>query len=242
MSADSAPDGLVLREVAVDDFRAVDTVADLHMELLGFGPMAGLGWRFVRNACYAPLLESGTLRVVLAQVDGAPAGFIAFTPQSIGFHRNGLSRHWMRAGFEVLRAIVTAPQRAMKVLRALRVLLSRRAEIALGTDPLGEVVCVAVRKEFLAPAFVRRSGLRLSETLIRHASAELARAGARQMRMIVDADNRPVLMLYHLMGAKFEPYAQAGEPKVHVWFDLPDPDAASPPARTAAQGKQSGGA
>ncbi|MGH8186276.1 MAG: hypothetical protein ACREUC_06910, partial [Steroidobacteraceae bacterium] len=138
-------------------------------------------------------------------------------------HRGGLARHWFQAGMVLAWSLLTRPARILKLMRALKVLWSRRGETVLGTDPLGEVVCIAVRKQYLAPAFIRKSGVRLSEFLIRHAQEKLASAGATKMRMIVDADNKPVLMLYHLMGAHFEPYEQAGEPRVHVWFDVGAP-------------------
>jgi hypothetical protein len=209
-----------LREVPADDARGLDAIADLHMELLDYGPMAGLGWRFVRDVCYQAHMQDKLLRVALATVNGEPAGFVAYTSLSISFHRSGLAQHWFKAGLVLAYSLITRPARILKLARALKVLWSRRGETVLGADPLGEVVCVAVRKKFLAPAFVRASGIRLSEYLIGYAREQLAKLGATRMRMIVDADNKPVLMLYHLMGAHFEPYEQAGEPRVHVWFEL----------------------
>lgn len=41
--APPGPAAWVLREVRPDDSAGLDTISDLHMELLGFGPMAG-GW------------------------------------------------------------------------------------------------------------------------------------------------------------------------------------------------------
>jgi len=215
-----------LHEVKADDKARLDAIADLHMELLDYGPMAGLGWRFVRDVCYAAHMRENLLKVDLVTVDDEPAGFIAYTPYSIGFHREGLGKHWFLAGFVLARSLIARPSRMAKLGRALKVLWSRRGETVLGEDPLGEVVCVAVRKKYLAPSFVRKSGIRLSEFLIRHAQRELPKSGARKLRMIVDADNKPVLMLYHLMGAHFEPYEQAGEPRVHVWFDLAEEEQA----------------
>jgi len=214
-----------LREIAPGDQHGLDAVADLHMELLDYGPMAALGRQFVRDICYAAHMREDLLKVALATVDGEAAGFIAYTPFSIGFHRGGLAKHWFQAGMVLAWSLLARPARVLKLMRALKVLWSRRGETVLGEDPLGEVVCVAVRKQYLAPAFIRKSGVRLSEFLIRHAQEKLATAGATKMRMIVDADNKPVLMLYHLMGAHFEPYEQAGEPRVHVWFDVGDPKA-----------------
>lgn len=212
-----------LREIAADDDHGLDRIADLHMELLGFGPMAGLGWRFVRDICYAAHMEDGLLRVALVEVDGDPAGFVAYTSQSIGFHRAGLKQHLFRAGYGVALSLLRDPRRIGKLMHALRVLMSRRGETVLGEDPLGEVVCIAARKQYLTPAFVRLSGLKLSQTLIAYAQGRLKHSGTDKVRMVVNADNRPVLMLYHLMGAHFEPYEQAGVPQVHVWFDLEKP-------------------
>jgi hypothetical protein len=213
-----------LREIAPGDRAGLDAVADLHMELLHYGPMAALGRQFVRDICYAALMRDDLLKVVLATVDGQPAGFVAYTPYSIGFHRGGLAKHWFQAGMVLAWSLLSRPARIPKLLRALKVLWSRRGETVLGSDPLGEVVCIAVRKPYLAATFIRKSGVRLSEFLIRHAQEKLATAGATKMRMIVDADQKPVLMLYHLMGAHFEPYEQAGEPRVHVWFDVGPPE------------------
>jgi ribosomal protein S18 acetylase RimI-like enzyme len=218
MTGSSASSPVELRELKADS-PALEHIADLHMELLDYGPMAALGRRFVRDICYRAHMREDLLRVVLATIDGQPAGFVAYTPYSIGFHRGVLSKYWFKAGLVLATSLIERPSRVLKVARAIRVLLSRRGETVLGSDPLGEVVCVAVRKQYLAPKFVRATGVRLSELLIRHAQQKLAEAGATRMRMIVDADNKPVLMLYHLMGAHFEPYEQAGEPRVHVWFD-----------------------
>ena len=42
------------------------------------------------------------------------------------------------------------------------------------------------------------------------------------MRMLVGAGNKPVLMLYHLLGAHFRDYELGGTPVVEVAFDLTD--------------------
>ncbi|MDJ0927462.1 MAG: GNAT family N-acetyltransferase [Gammaproteobacteria bacterium] len=192
------------------------------MELLDFGPMAALGPRFIREICYALHVKDGTLRVALYTVDDEPAGFVAYTNQSISFHRDSLRRHWPYTIWTLLVSLVQDPRRLIALIRALRTVGSRRSEQELAHDPLGEVVCVAVRPEFLTTKFVRRTGLRISEELIRYAAEKLRHMGVDKMRMIVDDDNRPVLFLYHRLGASFEDYEQAGEPKVHVWFDLND--------------------
>jgi SAM-dependent methyltransferase/ribosomal protein S18 acetylase RimI-like enzyme len=211
-----------LREIDPQDRHGLEQIAALHMELLDYGPMAGLGKRFVREICYQAHMQDEMLRVVLAEVDGQPAGFVAYTPHSLSFHRSGLSKHFFRAGFETAWALLSQPSRIVRLVRALRVLGSRRLEVKRDDEDLGEVVCIAVRPQYLAPAFARKTKLRISEILVRHAARYLRRAGLARMRMLVDADNKPVLMLYHFLGAHFRDYSLGGEPMVEVTFDLDD--------------------
>lgn len=208
------------REIRPQDSAGLAMVASMHMELLGFGPMAGLGERFIREICYRTHMQDECLRVVVATVDGRPAGFVAYTPFSASFHRNGLSRHLVRVGLETTLAIVMRPSRLLKLVRALRVLGSRRAETHRIDDSMGEVVCVAVRPEYLRADVTRSLGVRLSESLIMLAADYLRRCGIERIRMIVDADNRSVLVLYHLLGASFANYRLGGEPVVEVTFEL----------------------
>lgn len=219
-----------LTEVLPNDAAGLDAIADLHMELLGYGPMAGLGGRFVREVCYRAHMHEGVLRVMLARVDGVAAGFVAVTPYSLSFHRSGLRQHALLAGWETLRAVASRPGRIAKLVRALRVLGSRRHEVERKEEALGEVVCIAVRPQFLTGRFQRESGLRLSQLLVQRSADYLRRAGVEDMRMLVDADNRPVLMLYHLMGAQFKVYELGGEPMTEVWFDLRNDRLAADPA------------
>jgi ribosomal protein S18 acetylase RimI-like enzyme len=131
-----------------------------------------------------------------------------------------MRRSWFTAAVELVKAGLRQWRTPGKVLRAVRVLLSRRQEEQQAPDANGEVVCVAVRPAYLQPKFARTTGLRASEELVCYAGRELARERVAGMRMLVDADNKPVLFLYHRLGARFEPYEQAGEPMVQVWFDL----------------------
>ena len=104
--------------------------------------------------------------------------------------------------------------------RAVRLMFSRRAELNLGRDPLGEVLAIGVLPAYLTPEFVRRTGVRIGDELVAHAASYFRRAGVDRMRMVVEAHNKPALLFYHRLGGRFEPYEHAGEPMVHVWFDL----------------------
>lgn len=223
-----------IREVAHTDSQEMDTVADLHIELLGFGPMAGLGRRFVKDACYVNNMLDGQLKVAVYEIDGEIAGFVAYTHQSISFHRTSLRKHWARTVYTLLLSLLERPTRVVALVRALAVLGSRRSEnVTVGSDPMGEVVCIAVRPEFTKREYALHNGARPGDSLVSYAGQNLLALGVDEMRMLVDADNKAVLFLYHQLGATFEKYQQAGEPMVQVWFKLPDLVRARPSALAA---------
>jgi ribosomal protein S18 acetylase RimI-like enzyme len=209
-----------IREIQQTDRAGFLAVGEIHMEQLGFGPMAGLGERFVREICYERPVQDENLRLAVCEVDGETAGFVAYTDRSITFHRSAFRRHWIYAGWLTALSLLERPARLKALWRALRVIGSRRGEIRVGSDPMGEVAAIAVRPRYLTGAFVRASGIRVSDELVRYAARRLRDLGVDEMRMLVDADNKAALFLYHRLGAKFEDYSQAGEPMVQVWFDL----------------------
>jgi SAM-dependent methyltransferase len=225
--------GLRIREVKADDAAGLDLVASLHMELLGFGTMAGLGHEFVREACYRANMIGGALRVFVAEIDGEAAGFAAVTPLARSFHRHGLAGQKGRVAWHTAKALVAKPSRMAALLRSLGELGSRREEQHEEREP-GEVVCIAGRQKYLTARFTRARGIRLSEALVRHCAAYLLRAGTLKMRMLVTADNRPVLMLYHFLGAQFRDVRLGATPNVEVTFDLATGRLASPAPLPAA--------
>jgi len=210
-----------IREITHEDKSEMDAVADLHVELLGFGPMAGLGRRFIKDACYTNNMMGGQLKVAIYEIDGVAGGFVAYTDQSISFHRTSLKKHWVRTAFTLMLSLLEDPRRLASLARALAVLGSRRTEHGIvGSDPMGEVVCVAVRPKYLIAEYRLANGSRPGESLIAYSAHQLTDLGVDEMRMLVDADNKAVLFLYQALGARIEQYEQAGEPMFQVWFDL----------------------
>jgi len=199
----------------------VASITGLHLELLGHGPMARLGELFLRRFCYGVLLRDGLMRAALFEVDGRPAGFVAYTSRSITFHREAIRRHWAYVAWLIALSVVRDPRLVAHLLKAARLMFSRRAELDLGRDPLGEVLAIGVLPEYRTPEFVHRTGLRVGEELIAHVMSYFRSVGVDRARMVVEAHNKPALLFYHRLGGRgFDPYEHAGEPMVQVWFDL----------------------
>ena len=209
-----------VREVDPRCQQDVHELTRLHMLLLGHGPMAQLGEFFLRRFCYTVLIKEGLMRAALFEVEGRSAGFVAYTPWSITFHRRAIAKHWLYVGFLVAVSFLRDPRLLRRLVKAMKLMVSRRSEVALGRDPQGEIVAIGVLSEFRSPRFLRETGLRISEALVAYAVSYFRRAGIGEMRMIVEATNKPTLFLYHSLGARFEPYEQMGEPMIHVRFDL----------------------
>jgi ribosomal protein S18 acetylase RimI-like enzyme len=182
--------------------------------------MAKLGELFIREIGYRINLETGRMKAALYEVDGRPVGFIGYTPFSVTFHRDALRSRWGYATLVLALSILREPRRLLRLPKVMRVMSSRREELKLGDEPLAELVAIGVLPAFRSPDFVRREGLHIAEELVTHAASYFRAMGISRMRCIVDAGNKPALLFYHGLGAILEPYEQAGERAVHVWFDL----------------------
>jgi len=73
------PVGYRIREIDPAGRQDIATVSRLHLVLLDWGPMARFGEFFLRRFCYTVLLRDGLMRAALFEVDGRPAGFVAYT-------------------------------------------------------------------------------------------------------------------------------------------------------------------
>jgi ribosomal protein S18 acetylase RimI-like enzyme len=216
----TGPATVRIRAVGPEDRSALHAVAVLHEELLPFGPLAALGADFLRVVCYQAPVRDGLLAVGLAEADGRPAGFVAYTADSERFHAEAMKRHVLLAGFQLVLALAKDPRRLKAVPRILRVLRSRVNDGEDRSD-VGEVIGVGVRPEYLTPKFRKRTGRWLSKDLIGHAAEAVQATGKQKLRMFVAAENSRTLLLYQLLGAEFERLEHGGEPTVAVTFTLP---------------------
>lgn len=212
-----------IREIGARDREDLAKVAKLHMEFLSFGPLAGLGETFVRQIGYAAPMKDGRLRVALYEVDGETAGYIAFTDKAIEFQTRTIREHWASVAWILAWYLLRHPDRVGGLLRAARASAAHREESGVADGLCGEVAALVVRPDYCTADFYRRAHVRISEELIRYAAACLKQTGMLTLRTFVDADNRPVLMVYNRFGARFENLQYGGVPTVRVALNLEHP-------------------
>jgi len=183
-----------LREVDPANQDDVAAITRLHLTLLGHGPMARLGELFLRRFCYTVLIKDGLLRAALYEVDGRPAGFIAYTTRSITFHRIAVRRHWVYVALLTIISVARDPRILLHLLKGIRLTLL---------------------PEYRSREFVRRTGRRISCELFARTREYFRREKIASFRLLVEADNREALLFYHAMGCSFR-HAPNGEQTVEL--------------------------
>jgi ribosomal protein S18 acetylase RimI-like enzyme len=209
-----------IREIDPSERHDVATIARMHLKLLWWGPIAQLGELFLRQVCYTILVRKGLMRGALFEVHGKPAGFIAYTDRSITFHRTAIGQHLFYAAYWTLVSVIRDPWIVLRLWGALRLMFSRWKEKEVREDPLAEIVAMGVLPEYRTPAFNRRTGLRISEELVKHAAKYFREVGISKIRMIVDSDNKPALLFYHSLGCSLDKYQHSGRDSVQCWLNL----------------------
>lgn len=209
-----------IRQVSTSDADGLKMTTALHMELLNFGPMAQFGDQFIRRICYEIPLRDNLLRVAVAEVDGQPAGFVAYADEAHRFHSALLRDHFIEAGWLMGLSLLRQPRRFLNLPRAVKVVLSRD-DLPKDVEKIDtEVICFGVKPEYLTPTFVRKTGLKVGVALLNHAFDYFRAQGHNHVRMIVDADNRRALLFYHTLGAAFTPCIYGGVDSVAVSINL----------------------
>lgn len=209
-----------IRQVDSSDPEGIDLVTELHMELLKFGPMARFGDRFIRETVYVPSMQDRLLQVAIAEVDGHPAGFIAYAGDAQKYYHTLMRNHFLKAVWVMGFSLLSRPARLRHLPRAFKVIFSRNEMPDDFDDTKTEVICFGVRPEYLTPDFIRRTNLRVGPLLLEHAFNYFRQNGFKKTRMIVDGDNPRALLFYQSMGAQFSPCTYGGVPSYVVLFDL----------------------
>jgi len=224
MSSKNAPIHCSLRPINPDDKKDVAAVANMHLELLDWGEMAGLGKLFLERFCYKTLVKDDLMQVSLYEVNGRPVGFIAYTAHSLSFHRRALKKHFSYIAFLIFLSVLRKPIVIFHLIRAIRLIRSRRSEIDHRKDAGGEILAIGVLPEYRSLKFYNRTGLRISEELFRSAVFYLKRIGMNRVDVFVDAFNTQALLFYKSLGAALKPYNRAGVSMYQVFFELNHPN------------------
>lgn len=209
-----------MRQVVPSDEEGLDIITALHIERLSFGPMAQFGDKFIREICYAAPLRDGLVHLAIAEVDGQPAGFVGYADDGELFHSSLIRHYFLKAGWLAGLSLLQQPRRLLRLPRALRVVRSRTEMPKEFSSVQAELIVIGARADFLKPAFVQRTGLRVSYLMLEHAFDHFRQRGVKRIRLVTDADNRPVLFLYQSLGARFTPCIYGGVPSMLVMIDL----------------------
>jgi len=211
-----------IREVDADDSRTIGHVARLHIELLGFGPLAAFGPRLVREFGYRLPMKNGLLELAVYEAEGDIGGFVAYTADPDALHSTAVGRSWPRLTVLMLASLIESPRRLHDLARAVRIWRSRAPEPEGGTRGLGEIAAIAARPEYVGIQFVRQHKLRVSEVLLDHAIAAFRRQKLTRLRGLLHADNPAPQLMYGRRGARFRHFEQAGVGMVDAILDLRD--------------------
>lgn len=209
-----------LREVDPDDKKTVSKVVSLHLELLDWGPIAGLGRLFLERFCYSVLVRDGLIKLVLYEVNGRPAGFIAYTSYSNTFMRTAIRKHWLFVLFLLKLSVLRDPRILFRLNKSGWLTLSRWSESSPEKDPCAEILAFAVRSEYRNIAFIHNTKLRIPYELVSHAVSYFRGLGLTKMYAVVDEFNKPVQLFFHSLGGKLGRISRKKETMFRINFDL----------------------
>lgn len=184
-------------------------ISDLHGWLLPHSPVCLLGRAFMEGYYYQVLPQEGLVFGAVAYVDGHPVGFIAATTESNGFARRAIRRHPWRLGWLIGRSLLRDPGRIAAVWEGVQIM--RHVDPPPRGRKVGELLSFGVLPEFTNPVFVRKTGNRISASLLACAMKQLAERGTWQVRSLVDDDNLAAKFFYHTAGWSL------GNAKVKGW-------------------------
>jgi ribosomal protein S18 acetylase RimI-like enzyme len=184
-------------------------IAALHTESLSHSPVALLGDEFMERFYYSVLPSLDLIFGAIAYVDDKPAGFIVATADAKGFMRTGILKAWGRLTWTMFVSVVKRPSRLAAIWEALSIM--KGVETGLPGPAHGELLSFAVLKPYRERAFIARTGIRISNELMRAAFEALTIRKVRACRAIVDADNTEARLFY--LGHGWQP----GLAKVPGW-------------------------
>ena len=209
-----------IRALDPQDPRDLEAVAKMHTALLPGSPVCQLGAEFMQRFYYRKLVEDGLIHCDLYINEGTPVGFIAYTEIPSRFMSEGLRRHGLYLAGIMILSLLRHPSRIAAVLRTLRI-MSRRTRKTEGAQE-GEMLSLGVLPQFRSPDFTRRTGTRISSALFENARGYFRNRGVAEIYLLVEAENKPAMMLYKAMGGRFEQDAASKGKSLRVTYSSAD--------------------
>ena len=137
--------------------------ARLHLAELGSSDLAALGEEFLERFYYGALLEDPEYFCYLSTVDGAVAGFTAFSTDAQAVCRRGVARAWRALSWVLIKCIVRRPARLAALASLANGWLSMRREAC--ADVKAEAMTTAVAGAFRTAEFYRARGINVAQEL-----------------------------------------------------------------------------
>jgi ribosomal protein S18 acetylase RimI-like enzyme len=192
---------------------------------------------------YRVLPTLGLISGAVAWVDELPAGFIVATPDSDGFMAAALRRRWWSLGGNLAVSLLRDPRRLAALWETLMIQDNRGSSQRGGK--VGELLSFGVLPQYRNSGFARRTGLRIGQDLMQHATAQLHAQGTETIRALVDQDNLAVKLMYRSLGWEMTACEVPGWQTPQVEFTLykrfgeqlsgPAEQTGTPPAAPAQQ-------
>lgn len=172
-------------------------IAALHSELLPHSPVALLGEDFMMKFYYTVLPKMGLISGLVVYVDDNPAGFISLTKDSAGFMKKAVLKQWPKLASVLLLSLLKKPGRIFSMWEAFTIMI--HLPDSAKRENSGELLSLGVLPDY---RYIKTGepGKNLATVLVARAVEILKAEGCREIRVVVDDDNKVAKFFYHGLG------------------------------------------
>ena len=186
----------------------VTVLSTLHSKLIPHSPVALLGEYFMEKFYYKVLPAMGLITCIVVYINNKPAGFISLTNDSSGFMKNAIKQKWMILITVLVISLIKEPKRIFAMWEAIQI-MSNLPESAK-RECSGELLSLGILPEY-RNIKMKDSRTNLATELVSRAVSILKTQGCKEIRVVVDHDNKVAQFFYHGLGWKL------GEEKIKGW-------------------------
>ena len=193
---------------------AIKRIAFLHQLLMPTSPVAALGNLFMEKFYYSRLINDRLIRCNYYKYDNKIVGFIVYTDDPEGFLRQGILKNLFIFCPIILTVFLKNPKKFTQVVKA------SQLEHALKTKETGEgaILSFGVLPEYRDRKFINKTGLLISNELFEDTVKLLKQKRIRNIRFLIEPDNREAMVFYMQYGCKFEKINTLGRSLIKVSY------------------------